>query len=175
MKKIITLLYLVSFFAACTDESPTPNNSNNSSGTSVGITGVWNLVDLIEEDGQITRNGELASTYSTTTSNQNGTTEFRTDGTYISKIGYDYQIINTVDGEASVDNANKAPVITLGEYTYDSNKKEISTTVDGATFTSLVTELAVNKIVIVTDTRTETVEDGVTIVSTNKTTATYSK
>jgi hypothetical protein len=54
MKKIITLLCLVAWFASCTEEPATPNTSSNSSSTSGGITGIWNFVDLIQEDGKVT-------------------------------------------------------------------------------------------------------------------------
>jgi hypothetical protein len=175
MKKIITLLCIVACFAACTDESTTPNSSNNSSTTSDGVIGVWNLADLIEEDGKVTENGELMSTYSSTSSNQNGTVEFKSDGTSISKIGYDLQTTQTMNGETSVDNAIVAPVTGLGEYTYNSTTKEMSTTLNGVTSTGSVLELTANTMVLVLNVRSEQEVDGKTVVTSHKTTSTYTK
>lgn len=165
----------MAWFASCTEEPATPNTSSNSSSTSGGITGIWNFVDLIQEDGKVTWNGETVSTYNTTSSNQTGTTEFKSDGSYISKIGYNYQTTQTINGETSVDNAIVTPVTTLGEYTFNSNTNALSTTTDGSTFVSTVTELTPNKLVIVLDVKSEQVANGITIVASNKSTTTYTR
>jgi hypothetical protein len=162
-------------FASCTEETTTPSTSGGSSSTSGGVVGVWNFAGLTQENGRVTWDGEVVSTYTSTSSNENGTSDFRSDGTYISKIGYDYQTIQVINGEESSDNATVSPLTTLGEYSYDSNTNELTTTTNGSTFVSKVTELTANKMVVVLDVSVTNEVNGITVVSSNTTTTTYTK
>ena len=87
MKKSIFLLLISAFFIGCSDDSTTPEPTGNNT-SSDGVVGVWNFVSMEQDNGVIKINGNVFSTFTAKSSNEQGTFEFKADGTTTSSVAY---------------------------------------------------------------------------------------
>lgn len=84
--------------AACNDDITTPNNKVIDENATVE--GVWNFVKQTQTDGKTFVDGELVSTFTAETGEENGTLQFNSEGKYGSNFGYKmYYTTNTSGSE----------------------------------------------------------------------------
>lgn len=129
MKKVIWILGLVVLFSACKDDTPVDNTNNNSNNTASGdLVGTWNLVSIDQRNGEITANGVLVSTYSSESSNEQGTFEFKSDGTVTNTVAYSNKTTVVTGGVPQEQTGDIPSTTTTGTYTYDKAAKMLTIT-----------------------------------------------
>ena len=132
MKKLTIILIAFAFLSSCKEEETTTPNNNSSS--SIDVIGVWNFESLVQENGKIALMGQVLSTYSSESSNETGTFEFKSDGTVTNTVSYTNTMTTTFVGGGPTETTQDIPTTTTtGTYTYDATAK----TIDIVTSTSL--------------------------------------
>jgi hypothetical protein len=169
MKKIFTLVFVAALFASCSDDpatTPTPAPTVITG----NFLGVWNFDGLIQTNGSITWDGDEVSSYSSVSSNEVGTVEYKSDGTVISNVGYDYVTTLSPGGDQEVSIPQS---VYQGTYTHDANT--LTSVSQGQSSISNIIELTANSMVLQLEVSTEQVSSGIVVRSSNTTTITYSK
>jgi len=79
MKKYTFILIALAFLSSCKEEDVTLGGGGT---TVVGVEGVWNFESMEQQNGVITLAGIEMATYTSTSSNEQGTFEYKADGTF---------------------------------------------------------------------------------------------
>ncbi|MFT5055772.1 MAG: hypothetical protein ACI80H_000476 [Pseudoalteromonas distincta] len=173
MKKIFTLVFVAALFASCSDDpATTPTPAPTPTVITGNFLGVWNFDGLIQTNGSITWDGDEVSSYSSVSSNEVGTVEYKSDGTVISNIGYDYVTTLSLGGDQEFSIPQS---VYQGTYTHDANANTLTSVSQGQSSISNIIELTANSMVLQLEVATEQVSSGIVVRSSNTTTITYSK
>ncbi len=174
MKKIVLVLAAFVILAACNDDITTPNNKVIDENATVE--GVWNFVKQTQTDGKTFVDGELVSTFTAETGEENGTLQFNSEGKYGSNFGYKmYYTTNTSGSEGSYEEL-LPPQAGGGDYVYNTDAGTITTTaLDGKVTVLTITELSATKLAYSTTRNTSMTDEGVTTTITANVISTFSK
>lgn len=152
MKNLFLILTAAALFAGCSEEPSTPSNDDGGSTNAITIEATWNLESLAQNNGQISLAGTVLSTFTSVSSNEQGTITFNGDGTITSTdVGYTASQTMTTAGIPNTTSQEISPTSSTGTYTYDSDTKKLTIEVAGSpTQNATVTELTANKLVYTT-------------------------
>ncbi|MGB1038012.1 MAG: lipocalin family protein [Bacteroidia bacterium] len=154
MKNLFLIITAAALFASCSEEPSTPSTNGNGggSGNAITIEGTWNLGSIAQNNGQISLAGTVLSTYTSVSSNEQGSITFHSDGTLTSTdVGYTATQTMTTAGIPNTTSQEISPTSSSGTYTYDSNSKKLTIEVPGSpTQEAVVSEMTASKLVYTT-------------------------
>ncbi len=173
MKKYTFILIALAFWSSCKEEDVIPGGGGIAV---VGVEGVWNFESMEQQNGVITLAGIEMATYTSKSSNEQGTFEYKADGTLTSAIGYVNTQIVTTAGFPNTTTQDIPVTTTEGTYEYDAAAKTLKmTTSTGLVQEGKVTELSASKMVFEYALNQETTNAGVTTVTTADVVIEFSK
>lgn len=174
MNKIVAVLAAVVLLAACSDDSTTP--STKAIDEKATVEGVWNFVKQLQTDGKTVVNGEVVSTFTAETGEENGTLQFNSEGKYGSNFGYTMYYTTNTSGSEGSHTELLPPQAGVGDYVHNTVAGTITTTALNGNETVLtITELSATKLVYTTTRNSSITEDGVTTITTSNVTSTFGK
>jgi hypothetical protein len=164
MKKTVLILVSLAFLVGCSDDTPPTTPSGGT--ISGALVGVWNFTSINQENGKIKLDGVDFATYTSTSSNETGTFEFKSDGSVTNTISYNAVVTTVVAGIPTEQSGEIPTTTTNGTYVWDKTNNKITITpTTGAVSIMEIRELTANKFVgVQAFTRTQ-VQDGVTQVT----------
>ena len=174
MKKTIFLLFVIALFSQCTEEPITPAKQTTTN-TNGSILGSWVFDNVVQDSGVVKWDDNVVATYTGASSDETGTGEFNSDGTFTTVTGYTFTA-KMDQGFGAQDQVSTIPETTLtGTYTYDATTKKLTSTANGQSSVADVIELTSNKLVYRIDLKSIQVVSGITVESSNITTTTYTR
>lgn len=178
MKKLALIIGVLTIaFAGCkeVDQPTTPDgndNTDNNTGSKNGIVGVWNFEKLEQFNGSVKWDGVEISSYTSVSSNESGTVEFKEDNTYLSNTGYTSTTTTNLGQSQSVD----IPAVPItGTYTYDETAKTLSTTNAGVETTANIEVLTADTLKYILEVKRVDEVNNITVESSNTTRMTFSR
>ena len=170
MKNLFFLALIALTLASCKDTDQ-PDPTNNSS----NIEGVWNFAKLEQTNGQILMDGVPVGSFTAISSNEQGTMEFKSDGTANTSVGYTSTFSFIIQGIPQTQTATIPLTTSTGTYTYNGSTKELTMTANGETTSATVTELTANKLVFTQYVERSQFQNGVTTTTKFNTITTLTK
>jgi hypothetical protein len=163
MKKILFISVAFLIFSSCKDDT-TPTVNNKTGQTNILLEGIWNLADVKQQNGKMSTDGQSIATFTAQSSNETGTVEFKSDGTFKSSVGYTSTMTMVITGfpEQEIESIIP-PTVTTGTWTYDDSANEVSMTNigDSTVLTASVLELTSTKFVYLYPVYQTETQDGV--------------
>lgn len=175
MKNLFLILTAVITLVACGDE-PTAPSKKSAATSSASIVGTWNFSSQVQNNGQIFKDGTLETTFTSVTSEENGTAQFAAEGTYGTNFGFKTTFTADTDGSSSTYEEFTPPTATGGSYVYDKDANTIVfTPFTGESITASVNELTDSKLVYTLKTNNSLTEGGITTTTSADVTSTFTK
>lgn len=176
MKKTILLLLVSAFFIGCSDDGTTPEPTNNNNTSSTGIVGVWNFESIEQDNGLLQINGTTVSTFTAKSSNEQGTFEFKSDGTATNTIAYTSTTTFMTNGVSQEQTASIPMTTSNGTYVYNKAANTITITDEQSEETEMeIIEHTSSKLVMKSSFSDSTTEMGITSTSSGDVIITLSK
>jgi hypothetical protein len=164
MKKILFISVAFLIFSSCKDDT-TPTVNNKTGQTNSLLEGIWKLADVKQQEGKMSSEGVPVATFTAQSSDETGTVEFKSDGTFKSEFGYTSTMTMMITGfpDQEIESIIPPTVIT-GTWMYDDAAKEVSmtNTGDSTVQTASVLELTSTKFMYLFSVYQSETQDGVT-------------
>lgn len=163
MKKLLITLAAFTLLAACkeVEETPVDNTPQKSA-----VEGQWNFVSLNQSNGSIKIGGFEVSTYSSVSSEEQGTFTFNSDSTLSSSISYTNEQTVTTAGFPNTTTQNIPTTNVSGKYEFNKAAKTLKiTTSTGLAQEGSLTTLSADTLVFEYPFELSVTQTGVTTVT----------
>ena len=175
MKNIFLILVLATVFVACNEETTT-SPSKKSVDNEASIVGNWQLSSLTQTNGQTLVDGKLVSTFTSSSSEENGTAQFTEEGNFGSNFGYKNSYTTSTSGSVGSYEEVIPAFATGGTFVHDKSANTIAfTTFNGEESNATITELSSTKLTYTLRLNRSETADGVTTTTTADVTTTFTK
>lgn len=145
---LLFILVCLFSFSSCKKSSTNTNTNTSNPINNAAIAGNWVLTNMTQTNGIYKENGLQIGSYTATSSNHIGGFLLKSDGTYTSNIGYDYEVTSLFppDPDSYVDNFSIPAQSSAGTFTYNTTTKLLTFTVGGQSVSYNVQNLGSNNL-----------------------------
>jgi hypothetical protein len=148
MKYSILVFGMMFLAMSCSDDTVTPAGEDPKTAETT-VVGVWNLASVEQQNGKIKLAGQLVSTFTSTSSNEVGTFEFKANGDLTNTVAYTSSVSTITLGQEIKQDAAIPQTTTTGTYVFDkaNNKLTMTNSVTKEVQNADILELTANKLV----------------------------